>query len=108
MAMTELTLVFIGALAAVLSGTGLFARFQDDATNVVLSFAGAITWGAFGISSFDVIVHSSAYATQSEPILPLAYLGIAFSVIVGLFAVYQLLKLVQGEAEATTEETMMP
>lgn len=108
MAMTQLALLFLGVLAVLLSGSGLLGQFADDATPVVLAFAGAITWGAFGISSFDVIVHSSAYSTQSEPILPLAYLGIAFSIIVGVFAVYQLLQLIQGEAESTSQETMMP
>lgn len=108
MALTELTLVFLGSLATVLSGAGLFGPFTDDATNVIMSFAGALLWGAFSISSNDVVVHAGADGLVSEPMLPLVYLGLGFSIIVGLFTMLQLLRVVQDETESTTEESIMP
>lgn len=108
MAMTQLALIFMAGLATLLSGAGLLGPFPDEETKVVMSFAGAIVWGGVGISSFDVIVFSSAYASQSEPIYPLVYLGFGLAVIVALFSFLKLLKLVQGEVESTTEESIMP
>jgi len=104
--MTQLGLLFLGALAAMMSAAGLFGRFEDRWTNVVLAFAGSVVWGVFGISSFDVIVHSTAYSRQSEPMLPLAYLGVGFAVVVGLFGIRLLLVAVGGEVEETGEEGM--
>jgi len=107
MAMTQLALVFMGVLAATLSGLGLLGPFNDDGTNVILSFIGAVVWGFFGLSSFDVIVFSSAYASQSEPIMPLVFLGVGLSIVVGVFSFHTLLKGVKDETEATTEGNML-
>jgi len=108
MAMTVLALVFIGTLATALSWAGLFGPLPQDGTNAAVSFAASVLWGVFGISAFDVIVHSTAYSSISEPIEPLAFMGIAFSLVVGLFSVKQLLAAVRGEVESTSEESIMP
>lgn len=104
MGMTQLTLVFMGSLAT-LATIGMFVNFGDDATRVLVSFTASIIWGFFGMSAFDVYVNETA--TKSEPILPLAYLGIGFSIIVGLFALFALMQAIRGETEQTTANGLM-
>lgn len=103
MAMTQLALLFMGALAT-LATVGMFVNL-DDASRILVSFSGAILWAFFGMSAFDVYVDEAA--TKSEPITPLAYLGIGFAVIVGLFAFYTLIDVVRAETEATDPEDML-
>lgn len=93
MAMTDLALVWLGTLAAVATA-GLFVSFADRWTEFVVDVLAMVLWGVFGISSFDVIVGESP--TASEPILPLAYLGIGLAAAVGVYTAYDL---VTGAAE---------
>lgn len=104
MAITELTLVWLGSLAT-LATIGMFVEFGDDATQVIVSFAASILWGLFGMSGFDVIVDDAA--TVSTPIYSLAYLGIGFSLVIALFALYGLFEVLRGETEQTDPEQMM-
>jgi len=108
MAMTVLALVFIGTLAVVLSWAGLFGPLPQDGTNAAVSFAASVLWGVFGISAFDVIVDVSEGVVVSRSMEPLAFMGIAFSLVVGLFSVKQLLGAVRGEVEATDGDSVMP
>lgn len=106
MAMTQLGLMMMGGIAT-LATIGMFKDFGDDETRVIMSFGASVLWGFFGMSSFDVIVRSTSYASASEPITPLAYMGIGLSIITGFFAIWMLLMLVKSETSATDLEGMM-
>lgn len=105
MAMTELGLLFIGFLAT-LATLGLFADFRDSegqrdrATNILIAFLSAVLWGTFGLSASDVIVRDTSFATASEPIEPLFWLGVLLAVLVGIYAIWMLFNAVFTE---TTE-----
>lgn len=99
MAMTELALLFIGALAT-LATVGMFMDFRDLWTPVIVSFAAAMLWGLFGMSSFDVIVRDTSFAEASEPILPLVWLGFGFAFATGMFWLWQLKNALAGEVGA--------
>lgn len=96
--MTQLALVFLGSFAS-LTTLGLFVAQFDAATRALTGFIGAVSWGLFGISSFDVIVTEHVDPPVSEPILPLAYLGIGLAIVVGLFATKELLAALRSETE---------
>lgn len=106
MAMTELTLVFLGVLAT-LASLGLFVDFGDQWTRLVISFTAAILWGVFGLSAFDVVILFTD-PIQSEPILPLAYLGIAFALMVALYAVWDLFEGIDRDTEDASLEGLSP
>lgn len=106
MAMTQLALLFLGSFAT-LTTLGLFVDFGDDITGALVGFVGALTWGLFGVSAFDVIVRQTPFASASEPITPLAYLGIGLSVVVGLFSVKRLLAGVRQETEAASADGLL-
>jgi uncharacterized membrane protein YuzA (DUF378 family) len=102
MVMTQLTLVFLGALAT-LATLGLFVEFDDRWTSILVEFLAAILWGLFGMSAFDVIVTEHVSPPVSEPILPLAYLGIGLAFIVALYGFYDL---IQGFGAEASEADM--
>lgn len=103
MAMTPLVLVFMGSLAT-LATLGLFVGRFDAATRALTGFVGAITWGLVGLSAFDVIVTTHVDPPTSEPILPLAYLGIGLAAVVALFAIKELFAVLQSETEAASTD----
>lgn len=106
MVMTQPALLFMGFLATV-AGIGVFLDFGDDATRVILAFLSAAVWSMFGIGSFDVIVRESSFASQSEPIMPLVFLGVGMAAIFGLFGLYSLLMATKTEVEATSDSNML-
>lgn len=106
MAMTQTALVMLGALAT-LATIGMFYDFPDRWTGVLVGFAAAFMWGLFGMSSFDVIVRDTSFATASEPIMPLVYVGVAMAMITGLFAINDLVKGVAGDASDVDEMSLM-
>lgn len=89
MAMTELTLLFLGSLAT-LSTIGIFQEFDERWTQVLVTFFTAVLWGMFGLSSYDVVIDDAA--TVSEPIMPFVVLGIGLAAMITLLGFYQLLK----------------
>lgn len=99
MATPQLTLVFIGVLAAGLGYLGLFKQFGDRWTPVLLTFASATTWGVFGISSLSVITSESGCCPRIEALMPLVMLGLGFAFITALFGFAELLGALQGQAE---------
>jgi len=101
MAMTELTLIWLGSIAT-LATIGMFVDFGDEATGVLISFSASILWGWFGMSAFDVIIDDAA--TVSEPISPLAYMGLAFGAVIGLLSLYRLIRAIGSETGATEAE----
>lgn len=103
MAMTELVLVFLAALAT-LATIGLFKDFGDEATRAVVGFAGALIWLIVGISSFDVIVTDSG---ESAPIMPLVFLGLGLGAVVALFSLNVLRHAVQTEVEETDASSLL-
>lgn len=105
MAITELTYIWLGSVAT-LATIGMFVEFGDDETQIVVSFTASVLWGLFGMSGFDVVIDDAA--TVSEPLYALAYMGIGFSIITALFALYGLLQVLRGETEQTDPEQMMP
>lgn len=88
MVMTETALLFLGAFA-MLATAGMFLSFDDGWTNVVLGFFAALLWGFFGITSFDVLVVETYYATRSEPIMPFVVLGVGLAGIIALYSIWQ-------------------
>lgn len=97
MAVTELTLVFIATLAT-LATVGMFLNFADRWTELLVTFAASLLWGVVGMSSFDVIVRDTSFATASEPIEPLVYLGFGFAGIIAIYGLHDLLVGVRDEA----------
>jgi len=90
MAATPLpVLLFLGSLAT-LASVGMARDFDDDGTDILLAFFAAITWGLVGLSSFDVYVNEAASKTQ--PVYPLAGLGVALASICALFGIQRLLE----------------
>lgn len=108
MAMTELGLLFIGTLAT-MATLGIFVDFRDSdgapdrATSVLVAFLGGVLWAVFAVSSNDVIVRSSSVATSSEPIEPLFWLGVLMAMLVGIYAIYSLLKAFYAETAGTAD-----
>jgi uncharacterized membrane protein YuzA (DUF378 family) len=96
MVMTQPALAILAGLGT-LALIGMFRNF-DGATQVLIRFVGAIVWGMFGLGSFDVIVRSTSYASASEPILPLAFLGIGLAVVMALFALLELFGVIRRDA----------
>lgn len=109
MAMTELGLLFIGFLAT-LATLGLFADFRDEqgrpdrATQVLVAFLAAVLWGTFGLSASDVYVDDAA--SVAEPLEPLFWLGVIMALLVGLYAIYELLTAVFAESTDTDLEAI--
>lgn len=103
-ATTQLVLVFMGSLATVAT-IGIFKDFGDKATTAVVSFAAAILWAFTGMSAFDVYVDEAA--TVSEPIYPLAYLGIGFAIIAAIYGLFALMMGVKSETEAMNPGDIM-
>jgi hypothetical protein len=102
MASTPLTIFFIG-LVALLATIGMFVDFGEENTRVLMAFAAATVWGLLGVSSFDVVVYSGVeYPTASEPILPLAYMGIALALVCAVFGFYFLAQAI-GDSTGATE-----
>ncbi len=54
------------------------------------------------MSAFDVIIDDAA--TVSEPISPLAYMGLAFGAVIGLLSLYRLIRAIGSETGATEAE----
>lgn len=106
MAMTQLALVFLGSLATLATAGSLLN--VDQATRVVMMFGASILWAWFGMSSFDVIVRDTGFASASEPILPLAYLGIGLAIVVGIGAIWSLLQLMRSETESMSPGDIAP
>lgn len=108
MPMTQLVLVFLASLASfatVLAGWMVMnAPRVDRWTRAVVTLGGAILWGIVGISSFDVVVTSHVNPPVSEPILPMAYVGIALSMLIGLYGLYDLLVGIGEEARNTADD----
>lgn len=110
MAMPQLGLLFIGALALILTGVAgwlaLNANRSDTWTRVLSDVAAALLWGLFGLSAMDVIIRDAAFSSNSEPVWPLVYLGFGAGLIVFLYALYDLL--VGVGSEVPTEGDVTP
>lgn len=89
MAMSQLALLWVGTLAALLSFFGLFKSFDDNWTPVLLIFTGAILWGVFGLSAGDVLIPTGS-GTTSESMLPLLFVGLGLAMITALFGIGEL------------------
>lgn len=99
MAVTELTLVALAAVATMLS-VGLLTS-MDEPTRVILGFAGSICWGLVALSSFDVLVPATGSPPSQITVTPFVYLGFGFAIIVGVLSLLQLMRAVGSETGAT-------
>jgi hypothetical protein len=97
MVMTEHALLWLGTLAALVSYLGLFNRFQDNWTPVLLIFTGALLWGAFGLSAGDVLIPTGSGST-SAAMLPLFYGGLALALLTFLFGINEFMQAFGSDA----------
>lgn len=86
MAMTELLLVFIGTLAT-LATLGLFVRFDDRWTGILLGFLASALWAILGFSAYDITMPGG---TDSEPVMPLVVIGFGLGALVFLYSMHDL------------------
>jgi len=105
MAVTEITLLILAALAT-LGTLGLFADYADRWTELLVTFTTALLWAIFGFSSFDVMVRNTAFATASEPIMPLVFVGFGFSAVVFMYGFYDLVAGVASEASEAADNSL--
>lgn len=103
MVMTPLTLTFLGVLALVAS-LGLFYRFGDPYTGVLVSFTAAVLWAIFALASRGVMVYDAPPAEAARSMDPLMWVGVALAVLTGLFAVSDLFQALGSEAQSTDPE----
>jgi len=99
MAMPQLSLLFIGAFAAVTGFIGLSYDFEDEWTGPLLVFVSSILWGLFGMSGFDVLVPAGSETTSME-IFSLVVLGFVLAFGSLIFAVYELFQAWKAETNA--------
>lgn len=104
--MSETTLLFIGVLAT-LATIGLFVDFTDDWTGVVVAFGGAILWGIFGMSAYDVKVYEAA-TVYSTTYMPLVVIGIGFGIMVGIYSVAMLFSAFNTESDDVDTSLLNP
>ena len=96
MAMPELSLLWLGGLAVLVSST-LFREVDERWTELLLTFLAAVLWGMFGLSAYDVTIDDAA-AVQ-EPIMEFVVLGIGLSLIIALLGFWRLLRNVGAESQ---------
>lgn len=99
-------LLWLGTFAALAGFLGLFKRFDDNWTPVLLTFLSAFAWGWFGVSSGDVLVRDTPFASASEPIQPLFYMGLGLAFITALFGIWQFFKAIGSDAESVDADPM--
>lgn len=87
---TELLLAWLGTVA-LLATVGLFYRFGDRWTALLVELTGAVLWGLFAVASMTVIVPSGAAEPATASMDVLTYLGVGFSVATFLYFTYDLL-----------------
>lgn len=106
--MTQSVLLFLGTLGSIFSLGVVFRSKIERWTRVLITFVGSLCWAIVGMGSFDVVVGVTDSGTVvSEPIVPLAYLGIAISIVVGLFVIYDIYVGLVEEAELSGRATLM-
>lgn len=106
MAMTQTGLVILGGIAT-LASMGMFRGFRDDGTEIVVHVAATAAWFFLGVSALDVIVRDSYAATASEPMYPVAYLGLAFGLGSFMLTLWRIVKALGDEAGATKSDGVM-
>lgn len=101
MATTELTLLFLGVLAAAVTAFGLFYTFNDDWTSPLLVFIGSLLWGLFGMSAFDVETSVTNCCIVSQEYTALVYVGIGFAALTFIFFLAEVLTSLGSSAETS-------
>lgn len=99
MAMTQLSVLFLLALAA-LASIGLFGPLPP-ATRVLLGMLGSVLWAVGGLSAFSVFAEAW---TGSRSMEPLAIVAIGMAALTLLLSLYQLASIIKTNA-GTTEQT---
>lgn len=103
MAMTELLLAWLGSVA-LLATYGLFYRFGDRWTAILVEFGAAVLWAFFAVSAMNVIVLSGATTPVRASMDLLVYLGIGFALVTFAYALFDLVVGVTEEAEESDLE----
>lgn len=96
MALTDLTLIWLGTVA-LLATLGLFYEFGDQWTGVLVEFVAAVLWAMFAISAMNVAV-GDTNPPATEPMMPLVYVGLALALLTFLFAMSDLVHTLRGDA----------
>jgi hypothetical protein len=99
MPLTDLTLVWLGSAALLVSAVQLLR--VDQGTRVLAGFLAVIVWGAFGLSAYSV--HSEAYS-GTQPMLILVFFGFLMAVLLSmmsLFAFGTYLGLIGGSSQTS-------
>lgn len=99
MAVPEHTLLFMAALASVVS-VGPFLN-TDRITQAVAAFLAFVVWGVVGQSSFDVIVGESA--SETAAIMEMVALGHIFALVLGLVFLVRILQMFRDEGDDVEE-----
>jgi hypothetical protein len=101
MAMTQLTLLLLAALAT-LATVGMLLDLDRD-TQMIIPFLAAILWAFEGLAAWDVIVSTEVVngdiVTVSEPILPLVYLGIGMAMATASYGIWYLMEGVAKQSD---------
>lgn len=84
-----LLVIFNGSLAALLSYLGLFVRFQDRWTPLLMAYLGSGLWFIMGMSAFDIRL--GAATSGGEPVITYVIIGFGIGALVFLFATHDLL-----------------
>lgn len=85
--MPQLSLLFVGTLAAFTGFMGLSYDFDDEWTGVFLTFLSSVFWGLFGMASFDIRVPAGSNPSSIE-VFSLVVLGFGLAFITLIFAIY--------------------
>jgi len=110
--MTQLTLLFVGALATGLGFLGLFVDLDaggdetDAWTPVLVLFASALLWGLFGMNAFAVRVPDGTAGSETISMMPLVFIGLGLALLVGLYAFYELFYALKRQAADVDPRTL--
>jgi hypothetical protein len=96
--MNALLLAWLGTVA-LLATLGLFYRFGDKWTGVLVEFTAAMLWALFALSSMDVILTTGTSDPVSQPVRPLFFLGIGMALGTFAYGLYDLMAGAGTEAE---------
>lgn len=105
MAMTPIALIFLG-FVALLATLGIFMKRQlDRQTKILVTFMAAALWGLFALSAMDVVVRDAAWASASESLDPLMWMGFGMAALTSLYGIYDVFAGLGREAEDTDVES---
>lgn len=97
MAMTQPMLLALGLLAT-LATVGMFIKFGDHATRILVSFVASVLWAFVGLSAFNVTIPTDS-TVYEYAIMPVVYVGVGMAIMTFLFFLYQFMLGVGSQAK---------